>query len=116
PLPALKQFLDGERALRAGLDAQAAAAFRDAAVMDTGFALAQYRLAVTATWVTVPDAPDPSVWAATAARHAQRLTPLVRDLLTAYRAYRDGKADDAERLYHQVIDGHPENVEAWMML
>lgn len=115
-LPALKRFLDGERALRAGRDAQAAAAFRDAALLDTTFALAQYRLALTSTWVNVQGAEDPAVWAATAARHAQRLTPLVRDLLTAYGAYKGLRGDEAERLYRGVTEGHPDNVEAWFML
>ena len=115
-LPALKAFLQGEQALRAGLDAQAAAAFRDAALLDTTFALAQYRLAVTSTWVTVEDVTDPAVWAATAARHSRRLTPLVRDLLQAYHAYKDIQADEAERIYLGVTQEHPDNVEAWLML
>src|SRR5438309_1699648 len=108
-LPALQRFLEGERALRAGRDAQAAAAFRDAAMLDTGFALAQYRLALTSTWVPTRDAEDPPVWAATAARHAQRLTPLVRDLLTAYRAYKELRGEEAEGLYRGVTEGHPDN-------
>jgi DNA-binding SARP family transcriptional activator/TolB-like protein len=115
-LPALKAFLQGEQALRAGFDAQAAAAFLDAATLDTGFALAQYRLALTGTWVNVPEVEDPTAWAAAAARHAQRLTPLVRDLLGAYRAYREVKADSAERIYRGVVEEHPDNVEAWLML
>jgi TolB-like protein/tetratricopeptide (TPR) repeat protein len=115
-LPALTAFLQGERALRAGLDGEAAAAFREAAALDTGFALALYRLALTATWVSVPGGEDPAVWAEAAARHAERLTPLGRDLLTAYLAYRQGRGEDAERLYRGVIEGHPDNLEAWLML
>jgi DNA-binding SARP family transcriptional activator/tetratricopeptide (TPR) repeat protein len=115
-LPALKAFLQGEQALRAGLDAQAASAFLDAATLDTLFALAQYRLALTGTWVSVPEVEDPTAWAAAAARHARRLTPLVRDLLWAYRAYREVKADSAERMYRGIVEGHPDNVEAWLML
>lgn len=115
-LPALRRYLDGERALREGHDAQAAAAFRDAAVLDTGFALAQYRLALAATWANAPGAEDPAAWAATAARHSERLTPLARDLLTAYTAYRDLRSEEAERLYRASVDSHPDNVEAWFML
>jgi DNA-binding SARP family transcriptional activator/TolB-like protein len=115
-LPALRRYLDGERALRAGRDAQAAAAFREAATLDTSFALAQYRLALSATWVNTPDAENPTVWAATAARHAERLTPLARDLLTAYRAYRELRGEEAERLYRSSTESHPDNVEAWFML
>jgi DNA-binding SARP family transcriptional activator/TolB-like protein len=115
-LPALKAFLEGEQALRAGLDAQAATAFLEAATLDTLFALAQYRLALTLTWVSVPEAPDPMVWAVAAARHAQRLTPLGRSLVVAYRAYKELKVDSAEQLYRAVVEGHPDNVEAWLML
>ena len=115
-LPALKAFLQGEQALRAGLDAQAGAAFLEAATLDSGFALAQYRLALTLTWVDVPTGQDPTAWAATAARHAQRLPLLARDLLEAYRAYRELKADTAERMYRGIVSGHPDNVEAWLML
>jgi DNA-binding SARP family transcriptional activator/TolB-like protein/TolA-binding protein len=115
-LPALRRYLDGERALREGHDAQAAAAFREAAVLDTGFALAQYRLALSATWANAPGAEDPAAWAATAARHSERLTPLARDLLAAYTAYKDLRGEEAERLYRASVDSHPDNVEAWFML
>lgn len=115
-LPALKAYLDGEQALRAGNEGQAGTAFRTAALLDTNFALAQYRLAVTATWVNVPGVADPSAWAATAARHSGRLTPLGRDLLAAYRAYKAIQADEAEQAYRSITAGHPDNVEAWLML
>lgn len=115
-LPALRRYLDGERALRDGRDAQAAAAFREAATLDTSFALAQYRLALAATWVNTPSAENPTPWAATAARHAERLTPLARDLLTAYRAYKELRGEEAERLYRSSTESHPDNVEAWFML
>jgi DNA-binding SARP family transcriptional activator/TolB-like protein len=115
-LPALKAYLEGEQALRDGLDAQAAAAFRKAAILDTGFALAQYRLALSATWATVTNADSIAMWAASAARHAQRLTPLLRDLLTAYTAYRAVDTQAAERLYLSLTEGYPDNVEAWFML
>jgi len=115
-LPALKAYLDGERALRMGNEAQAGASFRTAAILDTGFALAQYRLALTATWVPLADAADPSEWADRAARHAANLTPLGRDLLAAYRAYKALDAELAENGYRAITDAHPDNVEAWLML
>jgi DNA-binding SARP family transcriptional activator/TolB-like protein len=115
-LPALRRFLDGERAVREGEDAAAASAFRDAAVLDTTFALAQYRLAVTATWAYIPGIEAPTFWAAKASRHSGRLTPLARDLLDAYRAYRELRGDDAERLYRSITSAYPDNSEAWFML
>jgi DNA-binding SARP family transcriptional activator/TolB-like protein len=114
-LPALKAFLRGEQALRAGLDAEAAAAFREAAHLDTTFALAEYRLSMAATWTPVPGGDDPAVWADAAARHGTRLTPLARDLLEAYRVYREPDSR-AEALYAAVVASHPDNVEAWFML
>jgi DNA-binding SARP family transcriptional activator/TolB-like protein len=115
-LPALQAFLEGEQALRAGRDRRAADAFREATTLDTGFALAHYRLALVATWVSLRDVPIPAVRAAAAARHAQRLTPLVRDLLGAFQAYKEVRAEDAERMYLAVTEAHPDNVEAWFML
>jgi len=114
-LPALKAYLAGEQALRAGRDAQAGAAFRDAALLDTTFALAQYRLAVTANWVGIADV-NPVVWARIAAHHARRLTPQVRDFLAAFRAYKDVQADDAERRYRALTAAYPDHVEGWLML
>jgi serine/threonine-protein kinase len=115
-LPALKMFLEGEQDLRAGRDIRAAQAYREATRLDSTFALAQYRLALVATWVSLPDVPDPAERAVLAARYAQRLTPLVRDLVTAYQAYKEVRIEDAERIYRAVTEAHPDNVEAWFML
>ncbi len=105
--------------MRAGRARVAAGAFREAATLDTSFALAQYRLAMSATWVAVSGATDSrtiALMAAAAARHAEHLTPLVRDLLSAYTAYKEVRADEAERAYRRITASHSENVEAWFML
>jgi DNA-binding SARP family transcriptional activator/TolB-like protein len=118
-LPALKAFLAGEQAMRAGRDAEAAAAYREAATLDTTFALAQYRLTLSATWVAVSGVTDNNTVAAMAAaasRHARNLAPLLRDLLSAYAAYKAIRADEAELGYRRIVEAHPDNVEAWFML
>jgi DNA-binding SARP family transcriptional activator/TolB-like protein len=120
-LPALRAFLEGEQALRAGRDAEAAAAFQNATVLDTTFALAQYRLAMASTWVgaawaSTPGAPDPAAMAATAARNARHLAPLARDLVMAYHAYKEVRGDEAEQRYRALTASYPDNVEAWFML
>jgi DNA-binding SARP family transcriptional activator/TolB-like protein len=118
-LPALKAFLAGEQAMRAGRDAAAAEAFREAVMLDSTFALAEYRLALSATWVAVNSVPDNTTiisMAAAATRHARHLTPLVRDLLAAYTAYKEVHGDEAERIYRRLAESHPDNVEAWFML
>src|SRR3990172_6030529 len=67
-LPALKVYLDAERALRAGKVDSAIAGFQRAGLEDSTFALAHYRLAVSAVWEG-PGLPPPR-WglAAAAAR------------------------------------------------
>ncbi len=114
-LPALKAFLVGEQALRAGHDERAAAAFEEAVALDSTFALAHYRLAISRTWATRTGV-DAGAHADAAARFAVRLAPIARDLLAAYRAYRTPNADEAERLYRQATASHPDNVEGWFML
>jgi tetratricopeptide (TPR) repeat protein len=117
-LLALKAFLIGEQALRAGRDAQAAAAFKEAITLDAGFALAHYRLAHASTWVSVPGVEIPALEAERAAALAadRRLSPLVRDLLAAYNAYKGVRAAEAERRYLALTRAHPDNVESWFML
>ncbi|MFI5279028.1 MAG: BTAD domain-containing putative transcriptional regulator [Gemmatimonadales bacterium] len=118
-LPALKAYLEGEQAMRAGRDGQAAAAFSEAVALDSTFALAEYRLANSAVWITVPGAENAvriADMATLAERHAKRLAPLVRDLLAAYRAYKEFRPDDAERMYRRLVETHPDNVEASFML
>jgi serine/threonine-protein kinase len=115
-LPALIAFLRGEEALRQGHDAAAVAAFREAVILDSTFALAHYRMATATVWVGGADIEDPGIPAARAARHASRLTPLARDLLDAYVAYRELRLDDAERAYLALVDARPDNVEASYML
>ena len=68
------------------------------------------------TWVSVPDMVDPALWADRAARHAARLTPLARDLLEAYSAYKGIRAREAEGRYRAITEAYPDNVEAWFML
>ena len=115
-LPALKAFLRGEEALRAGNDAQAGAAYREAAELDTTFALAQYRLAAIGTWVLVRGVEDPTVWSDRAARNARRLAPLARDLLATYGSYRGLLMDETEQRARQLASAYPASVEPWMML
>jgi DNA-binding SARP family transcriptional activator/TolB-like protein len=115
-LNALRAFLEGERALRAGQDTRAVFAFREAATLDTTFALAQFRLALASTWAYTREAEDPNTWIARAERNAHRLPPTVRDLFTAYGAYRDGRSDEAEHLFRSLTIARPDNIEAWFLL
>jgi DNA-binding SARP family transcriptional activator len=114
-LPALKSYIEGERELRAGREPEATSAFLDAIARDSMFALAHYRLALAARWVSAGKVDAPGA-AARAAQLANRLSPMVRALLTAYTEYLEFAADSAEARYRAVADARPDNVEAWFML
>lgn len=115
-LPALKVYLDAERALRAGNVDSAIAGFQRAALEDSTFALAHYRLAVSAVWVG-PGLPAPR-WgladgaARRAVAFADRLATRDRRLLTAYALYFRGAADSAEREYRKILTDYPDDLDA----
>jgi DNA-binding SARP family transcriptional activator len=108
-LPALKQFLDGEKLFREGRFLEANDAFRQAAA-DTGFALAQYWLSVSGWWSDQSDIIRPA--ADLAVRHADRLSPRDRLLLEAWDTLLRGDARESERRYRAVLGVEPENVHA----
>ncbi|HET6341344.1 MAG TPA: BTAD domain-containing putative transcriptional regulator [Gemmatimonadota bacterium] len=113
-MPALRSWLSGEAAFRAGRFDQAVEEFRRAAEQDTTFALAWYRLAVAEEWSLDLEAAEEAV--SRAVRHGGRLAERDRLLLEAWQAYFSGRATDAERLYRRILEAHPEDVEAWFQL
>lgn len=114
-LPALKAYLKGEDALRAGHYALAVESFREAAAIDTAFALAYYRLAVAAVWGG--QGSQLSIQAVEQAlRYGDRLSGHGRNLLLAFRAYLRRDAVEAERHYRTVLASHPGDLEAWYHL
>ncbi len=115
-LPALKAFLDGERAHRLGRYAEAADAYRDALAADSLFALAHYRLALAIEWA---GAAEPNVYRSLiqrALQYADRLPALDRDLLRGFAAYHAGRSAEAETILRSVVAEQPENVDAWFAL
>jgi len=113
-LPALKAYLTGEQAFRAGEYQRAMESFRQAVAEDTLFALAYYRLASAAEYVLAPDvAADASE---KALRHADRLSERDRALLEASVPFRRGDAETAERLYRAILGRWPDDVQAWFDL
>lgn len=111
-LPALKAYLQGESALRAGRYDAAKAALQRAVQEDTTFALAWYRLsvAVAQSGERTGDA------ARHAVRYAGRLEPHDRLLLQAWLASWDFRYAEAERMYRQAVSARPDDVEAWGQL
>ncbi len=113
-MPALRAYLAGETSFRVGRFDQAVEELRRATERDTTFALAWYRLAVAEEWVLDLDAAQEAV--SQALLHGDRLAQRDRLLLDAWQAYFSGRAEEAERLYRQILEAHPEDVEAWFQL
>lgn len=113
-LDALKRYLTGEDALRAGRYVAAQEAFRAAVDLDSAFALAYYRLSIASEWAGQDSLAR--LAADSAVRFGERLSDHDRLLVEALAARRSGAWDDAERLYRQVVDDHPDDVEAHLQL
>ena len=109
--PALKAYLEGERAYRDGRIEAAARAFRSAVDEDPGFALAWYRLSIVSEWLV--DAEVAAAAAMKAAENAGRLSEHDRRLVEAHAAYSCGDGERAERLYRDILRRHPDDLEAW---
>ena len=113
-LPALKAWLRGEEAMRAGRLFDAFASFSEATSLDLAFALAWYRLAGTcAATLMIDPAREAS---ARALEHKGRLTERDRILLEAQYAWLHGKSADAERRYGTAVTMFPDDLEAWYLL
>jgi tetratricopeptide (TPR) repeat protein len=113
-LAALKAFLNAEQQLRAGALDSAIAGYQRAIGEDSTFALAYYRLAVAAGWSDRHALSNEAI--ANALSQQGRLAERDRRLLAAYAAYRRGDIEEAERLYRQVLDDFPDDLEAEFQL
>ncbi|HEX9633566.1 MAG TPA: BTAD domain-containing putative transcriptional regulator [Gemmatimonadales bacterium] len=113
-LPALRAYLDGERAFRRGRAHESRAAYEGAAELDPDFALASYRLAAAHAACGNPVGALQAVEHATAG--ARRLNPHTRLLLAALTAVLEGRLTDAERHCQRLLADRPDDVEAWYRL
>ena len=113
-LPALRHYLDGERAFSAGRFGDAAGLFIEAVDADSTFALAYFRLALALDWDgnVRRDWTSPRA-AARAAALADRLPARERELLLAFRAREAGRAQEAEDRFRQAVVAFPDAVEVW---
>ncbi len=113
-LPALKAYLDGESAFRAGNFDAAVEGFGHAVAQDSQFALAWYRMSIAAEWLTRSDI------ARNAAEHAVRLADRLSEhdrlLLQALVATRRGASPEAVQLYQKILAIYPSDIEAWVQL
>jgi tetratricopeptide (TPR) repeat protein len=113
-IPALKAFLEGDARFRDGRFEESIDALQRAVAADRTFALAYYRLSIAAEYgmnrVLTHSAAEEAV------RNSDRLTPHDRLLLDGLLAWRRGAASEAERIYRNVLDSYPDDIEAWFQL
>jgi tetratricopeptide (TPR) repeat protein len=113
-LPALRAFLEGQSHFRRTQFAEAVDAFQRAVMLDTTFALAYYRMSTAADFMSRSDLARDA--ADKAGRLASRLTPRDSALLEARRLWWRASLDEAERICRELVNAHPEDIEAWSLL
>jgi tetratricopeptide (TPR) repeat protein len=113
-LDALRSYLLGERALRAGRYFDAMEGFQAAVDADGSFALAHYRLAAAAAGCALYEAARE--FAERGAAHGGRLSPHDQLVFRAQRAWLAGDVAEAESLYNSITGTYPDDVEAWFHL
>jgi tetratricopeptide (TPR) repeat protein len=113
-LNALKSYLDGEHRFQNGAFAPAVEAYRRAVAEDTTFGIAYYRLSVAADWASHPTLPTEALGKAVAL--SSNLPEYEQRLVRALAAWRQGRGDEAIRLYRIAVSEYPEDAEAWYQL
>ena len=114
-LPAMRAYLEGESAFRAGEARAAVQSFQRAVAADSGFALAWYRLSSAAQWWNR----DPTLARESMERalfHSHRLSRYDRLRVEALAAYRRGHFDETEQKLRTILSVYPEDAEAWYWL
>jgi TolB-like protein len=110
-LAALRAYLAGESALRAGRTQEAISLLETATRADSTFALAHYRLAVAAEWTGDRALARQSMRAAL--RNEDRLGRVDRIRLQAWSASTEDRPSVAERLYRELLRERPHDADAW---
>lgn len=113
-IEALKDFLRGEKASRAGRFDEAVEDYQEAVRQDSSFALANYRLSTAA--YAGGRSGIPVTAAKAALRHANRLSRDDSLLVTAWLYHMNAAVDSAEHYYRAVVATRPSHAEAWEQL
>jgi DNA-binding SARP family transcriptional activator/TolB-like protein len=114
PLAALKAFLRGETAARAGWFREAMDEFAMAVEEDSTFALAHYGLSAAAYNAGVPGVPRSAAEAAR--RHSAGLARSDQLFLEAWINHLQARVPEAETFYRQAIGFQPTHVDGWHQL
>lgn len=113
-LPAAKAYYAAEQQLGMGRFSAAVDALRDAVRLDSGFALAYYRMSHAAE--LLGDDAETRAAAAAALRSSGRLDDRYRHLVAAAAARVEGDIATAERAFAELTLAYPDDAEAWFGL
>ena len=113
-LPALKAFLEGESAFRAGRIPEAIEAYRRAVAADPDFGLAYNGLAAAAGWTDKTEASRDAM--AQAMRLKDRLSEHDRRLLEGASDWLTGRVDAGDRRMREILAAYPDDWYAWLTL
>ena len=115
PLPEDQRLVGiSSKAYEHPADRAATYPFQAAVQLDTAFSLAYYRQSLAAEWLGRDSLAQRAAEAA--ARFDRRLSEHDRRLVRALLARRAFDLTQAERLYREVVDNYPDDVEAWLQL
>jgi tetratricopeptide (TPR) repeat protein len=115
-LPAIRAWLEGERAYRSGSLLEAIESLERAIAKDTALAPAYYRIAYILDSFPGRDRRRAAEAIESALANANSLPTRDRNLMEGFRARLEGRAEDAERIYRRLVDLYPDDVEAWFGL
>ena len=113
-LPAAKAYFAAEQQMGNGRFSAALDALRDAVRLDSGFAVAYYRMSHAAE--LIGNDVETRMAAAAAVRSASRLDDHYRRVLLAAASRDDGDIAAAERAYQSLTLDYPNDADAWFGL
>lgn len=114
-LPALRDFLEGEKHYRRGEFAEAVQSFERAVASDTTFAIAYIRLSEAYGWLEDQNSQRMMEYGEQAMAHTDRLPPRYQFIMDAWFALNQGSPDGLP-LLREAVQKYPDDPEAWFML
>src|SRR5262245_12136780 len=114
-IAALRAFLQGEQYYRRLAFDSAAQAYNRAVEIDSTFALAHFRRALTYGWTGGYGSRASLEASAAGTRFAKRLQPRERRLLMGYRLFDQGKPAAVDS-FHSFVKDYPDDVDGWYLL
>ena len=112
-LEAFRAYLAGQEALNRWDLADAERDLRRAVAIDTTFALAYYKLALTRGWIVGASDSIADAAMVRATTYASRLPDHERTVVNAYRAFLGMDLPTSRALYQQLISRNPGDADAW---